>query len=82
MAVQFAFKFRKMWVIAVAEPVVVGIRLMPQVRARRKSLWGASKHRLGIGDVMNGGHGAVHNTDLFVNDLNHGSEAVGGRRRL
>ena len=32
----------KIWVIAVADPVVVGIRLMPQARARRKSLWGAS----------------------------------------
>ena len=33
----------KMAVIALADPVVVGIRLMPQARARRKSLCGASR---------------------------------------
>src|SRR5690554_2348437 len=33
----------KMAMIALAEPVVVGIRLIPQARARRRSLWGASR---------------------------------------
>ena len=33
---------------------------------------------LGVGDVMDGGDGAVFDAELLLNDFDHGSDAVGG----
>ena len=66
-----------MWVMAVAEPVVVGMRLCRR-RGHGADRYGGIQDGLGVGDVVDGGHGAVLDTQLLVDHLHHGRQAVGG----
>ena len=68
--------------IAVADPVEVGIREFRADRARRGSLFGSVDDGLCIGHVVDCGDRTVSDAQFFVDDFDHWGEAVGraGRR--
>jgi hypothetical protein len=68
-------------VIAVADPVVVGISELSAERARRRSLCGRVDDHLGVRDVVDRGDHATLDPDLFVEHLDDRREAVRGARR-
>ena len=67
--------------IAVAEPVEVGISELSAERARRRSLCGRVDDDLGVGDVVDGGDHTSLDPDLLVQHLHHRCETVRRARR-
>lgn len=64
--------------IAVAEPVEVGIsEFSARAGSAQILVWGVDDD-LGVGDVMDRGHHAPFDTDLFVQHLDHGGQTVRG----
>ena len=66
--------------IAVAEPVLVGISDMPLARERRRSAVVFVENTLGIGDVVDSGNRGMLNAKAFLQDIHHRCQAIGGAR--